>query len=95
LGAGGICDGIADSMINALQGHNIHNCQTIYSEPHAYVIGKFKEGVFTIDIPYNIYERGNLYTWIKIPNVLFTRNDISIDKIDEDPATFNRYTEHD
>jgi GNAT superfamily N-acetyltransferase len=91
LGAGGICDGIADGVINTLQTHNIHNCQTIYSEPHTYVIGKFKEGVFTIDIPYNIYERGNLYTWTKIPNVIFTKNDIIIDELDNNPSKFDQY----
>ena len=71
FGTGGICDEIADVLMDVLGSHGIHDIQSQYNEPHTYVIGKFKEGIFTIDIPFSVYESGYLYTWKKTPNVKF------------------------
>lgn len=94
-GTGGICHLIADELINVLYNHKIENCQTVCSsfEQHVYVVGKFIEGVYQIDIPYHVYETGGGYTWKKLPDVEFDRNHIVIRKLDSDPNSFNEYTD--
>lgn len=95
LGGGGICDGIADALVDVLGSHGIHDVQTQYSEPHTYVIGRFKEGIFTIDIPYSLYESGYLYTWKKKPDVKFEPSHIEIYQLDRDSGKWNEYTGED
>ena len=95
LGAGGICDGIADSLIEVLSNHGVHDVQTQYNEPHTYVIGRFAEGIFTIDIPYSIYESGYLYTWKKKPNVKFDPSHIEIYQLDRDSGKWEEYSGYD
>lgn len=36
---------------------------------------------YLVDIPYSVYEQGGGYNWKKIPNVVFTSNDVQILKI--------------
>ena len=91
LGSGGICDGIADGMIDVLIRHGIHNVQTQYNEPHTYVIGRFREGIFTIDVPYSTYESGYLYTWKKKPEVRFDPSFIDIQLLDANPRKLKQY----
>jgi hypothetical protein len=95
LGRGGICHLIADELITVLYNNNIENCQTVCStfEQHVYVVGKFAEGVYQIDIPYSIYETGGGYNWKKLPNVVFERGDIVISRLDSDPDSFEQYTD--
>jgi len=95
LGRGGICHLIADELINVLYNHHIQNCQTVCSthEQHVYVVGKFTEGVYQIDIPYRVYETGGGYTWKKLPDIVFDRKHIGINRIDSDPNNFNQYTD--
>lgn len=95
LGRGGICHLIADKLISALYSSGINNVQSVCSsfEQHVYVIGAFKEGVYSIDIPYHIYEKGAAFTWKKLPDIVFDRGDVSIDKIDSDFNNLNQYIE--
>lgn len=92
LGEGGICDGIADALMEVLGSHGIHDVQTQYSEPHTYIIGRFVEGIFTIDIPYSVYESGYLYTWKKKPNVKFEPGNIEIYQLDKNSGAWEEYT---
>jgi hypothetical protein len=96
VGYGGICQLIADELVCILSNHDIYNCEIISSnsEPHVYVMGCFKEGIFTIDIPWSIYERGSGYVWKKLPNVVFDEDHIVIDCIDPNPANFSKYIEY-
>jgi hypothetical protein len=94
LGMGGICDGIADALIDVLKSHGIYDVQTQYNEPHTYVIGRFKEGIFTIDIPYSVYESGYLYTWKKKPAVKFEPSHIEIYQLDPDSGKWEQYTDY-
>jgi hypothetical protein len=95
VGAGGICDGIADALVDVLSSHGMHDIQTQYNEPHTYVIGRFREGIFTIDIPYSLYESGYLYTWKKKPNVKFEPSHIEIYQLDADSGKWKQYTDYD
>jgi hypothetical protein len=93
LGYGGICHLIADDLIDVLQTHNIYNCQTVCSnyQQHVYVVGKFIEGVYMIDIPYYLYETGGGFTWHKTPNVVFDESYIDVIRLDADPENFKDY----
>lgn len=92
LGAGGICDRIADAMIGVLAQHGI--AATIGGQDgddHAWVIAKSEDGVVGVDIPYRLYERGAGYSWTRIPGVIFSEDDVEIMVIDPDPAKFPLY----
>jgi hypothetical protein len=95
VGGGGICHLIADDLISVLYRHKIDNVQSVCSnyEQHVYIVGQFKEGIYEIDIPYNVYETGGGYSWKKIPDVEFNRNDIVINRLSSDPSEYNNYVE--
>lgn len=95
LGRGGICHLIADDLIDVLYRHKIENVQSVCSnyEQHVYVVGQFKEGIYEIDIPYDVYETGGGFTWKKIPNVQFSRNDIVIRRLSSDPSEYSNYVD--
>lgn len=95
LGSGGICHLIADDLIDVLYRHKIENVQSVCSnfEQHVYVVGQFKEGIYEIDIPYNVYESGGGFTWRKIPDVQFSRNDIVIRRLSSDPTEYSNYVD--
>lgn len=92
-GGGGICDDIAAEMASILSDHGMYDVQTQYNEPHTYVIGKFREGVFTIDIPYDVYESGNFYTWKKKKDVKFDPSHIQIYQLDHNSRNWKKYVE--
>lgn len=95
-GGGGVCHDIADAMSGVLSNHNIE--ATSFSQQigdvHVYVIAQFKEGVYEINIPPNVYETGSGYTWKKIPGVRFDAGDVIVAQIDRDPNRFADYTEY-
>ena len=94
-GGGGICHDIADAMCGILSSKGIE-CTTFSAsigEVHVWAIAKFAEGVYSIDIPPNVYETGGGYTWKKMRDITFTPNDINIDKITADPNEFDQYSE--
>jgi len=95
LGRGGICHLIADDLIGVLYKHNIDNVQSVCSshEQHVYIVGQFKEGVYEIDIPYDIYETGGGFTWKKKPDVKFSREDIVISRLSSVPSEYKDYVD--
>lgn len=95
LGRGGICHLIADDLINVLYRNKIDNVQSVCSnyEQHVYIVGQFKEGIYEIDIPYDVYETGGGFTWKKRPDVIFSRQDIVVSRLSSDPSEFNNYTD--
>ncbi len=94
LGRGGICHIIADDMAGVLSNIGIE-CSPVCSnyEQHVYLVAKFREGVFMIDIPYYVYERGGGFTWKKLPDVVFDESHVDISKLDSDPRRFDQYTD--
>lgn len=84
-GGGGICDGIADAIVgviyNSIDGIEAGTCSSSVGEQHTFTVvhdGKFG---FIVDIPYNMYESGSLYSWDKIDGVVFSADDIVINEI--------------
>lgn len=92
---GGICHLIADSICSVLFDLDVE-CSSVSSchEQHVYVAVKCKEGLFTIDIPYWIYETGGGFNWKKIPDVKFEERDIQFYRVSSDPEEFDAYTEN-
>lgn len=95
LGRGGICHLIADDLVRVLYKHKIDNVQSVCSshEQHVYIVGQFKEGIYEIDIPYDIYETGGGFTWKKRPDVTFSREDIIIRRLSSDPSEYKDYVD--
>jgi hypothetical protein len=94
-GGGGICHDIADNMAEVLGNAGVEATTVSQSvgDVHVFVVAKFREGVYSIDIPPSLYERGYAYTWTKIPGVRFGAGDISVDLVDRNPERFEDYTE--
>lgn len=83
LGAGGICDQIANEIIGVLSNHDYDAEEGGHDgDDHAYAVIRTDESHgFSIDIPYNIYEHKlGMYEYQKIPNVKFDENDVYIDE---------------
>lgn len=89
---GGICHYIADDICSVLNDHGI-DCATISCshEQHVYVAGKFLEGIYSIDIPYQIYETGGGYNWKKISGVVFEPSDVVFYKVSNDTSEWDNY----
>ena len=95
LGTGGICHLIADDVADILTDNGIEAASVCSNyEQHVYLICKFKEGVFRIDIPYSVYETGGGYNWKKLPDVKFDSSHIEIDGIDNNPNNFDQYVDY-
>lgn len=94
-GGGGICHDIADAMVEVLSHHNIDAFSYSQSigDVHVYVIAQLKEGVYEINIPPEVYERGSGYSWTKIPGVHFQPGHIIVAQISPDPHSFNDYAD--
>lgn len=92
---GGICHEIAEAMVDVLTNHRIEAVSFSQSidEVHVYVIAKFKEGVYEINIPPYIYETGSGYSWKKILGVKFQPNHVVVERIFADPNKFQEYEE--
>jgi hypothetical protein len=86
LGSGGICQDIADAISGVLSHHGVdtHVFSQTVGEQHVYTVAKFKEGIYSVDIPFHIYETGAGYNWKKKPGVTFKPGDISVHMIEDD-----------
>jgi hypothetical protein len=89
---GGICHIIADAVCDVLYSAGIE-CTPVSCdyEQHVYVAAKFEEGIYTIDIPYHIYETGGGFSWKKIPDVVFEKNDVVFYRASGDPNDWENY----
>src|SRR5262245_25040085 len=93
LCGGGICQNIAEEIAGKL-GENGIEATTVSAqigEQHVWVVAKLEDGVYSIDIPPSTYETGGGYSWRKIKDVEFTKDDIVVDRIDADPNRFEDY----
>jgi hypothetical protein len=93
VGFGGICHLIADAMADILngKGFEVATVSATSGDQHVWVVGKFVEGVYSIDISPYTYEKGAGYTWSKIPNVRLTESDLEVIRLDVDPDAFENY----
>ncbi len=90
---GGICHIIADAICDVMWNIGIE-CTTVSCsyEQHVYVAVKVEEGVYTIDIPYSIYETGGGFNWQKKPDIKFDTGDVVFYRVSGDPEEFENYT---
>jgi hypothetical protein len=71
-GTGGICDIIAQGIIDILCEASIEAIKGGQDgDDHAFVIAYKGDTAFVIDIPYSVYETGGGYSWKKKPDVVF------------------------
>jgi hypothetical protein len=94
VGAGGICHLIADAMTDVLSKYSVWSqSQSCSHEVHVNVIAQFREGIYVVDInPYD-YETGGGYTWKKRPDIEFTPDFVTADKLDGNPFNLREYVE--
>lgn len=77
LGRGGICQLIADRISSELEFPTLEGGQD--GDEHATVlVTDWISEVYEVDIPYGLYETGGGYKWVKIPDVVFTPDMITI-----------------
>jgi hypothetical protein len=94
LNGGGVCHLIADKIADILSSAGIRvTTQQSMNEQHVYCVCQFRDGVFEIDIPHQLYERGGGFTWYKLPNIVFTPADVQVECLDGDPARMGQYVE--
>jgi|ERR1035437_4380320 hypothetical protein len=96
LGHGGICHLIADDLADILSGVGIE-CSTVCdsSVQHVYLVCKFREGIYSIDIPYYFYESGGGFSWKKKKDIKFDSSHVIIHPIDRNPRNFKKYIDYD
>jgi hypothetical protein len=56
-----------------------------------YVVCQLADGIYKLDIPYSLYERGAGYAWTKIQGVSFKADDLDWYRLDANPEAFNEY----
>jgi hypothetical protein len=92
---GGICHFIAEELVRVLDASGIEaSSVSSMHEQHVYVACKLVEGVFTLDIPYSLYERGALFTWSKIQGVRFDVHSLVWTQVDSNPGMYEKYIEN-
>lgn len=93
-GGGGICHLIADALVEVLLEAGIE-AQSVSSnfEQHVYVVCCLAEGVYSLDIPYRLYEIGSMFSWTKIPDVEFDESSLEWFRLDANPRNYTQYVE--
>lgn len=95
LNGGGICDLVAGAMAEVLEqsGCSTGLVSAQVGEQHVFVVARTADGVYEVDIPYYLYERGGGYQWTKLPGVSFEESDIVIRRLSNDPRDFADYVD--
>lgn len=94
LGTGGACDLVAQALGEVLdeQFPDVgHATQWSEMTTHTSVIVRLSDGVHELDIHHSVYEQGFGYVWRKRENVILTGEDISLVRLDQDPANYCMY----
>ena len=83
LGAGGICDSIADAIGHVLVQNGVDYTDGGHDgDDHAYLVAYNSDESYVVDIPCHIYEQGGGYSWTKVPDVQFEPSDVTIVRVD-------------
>lgn len=91
-GSGGICDEIADAIVNVLTTVDV-NCYTEnyadrgFNHTSVTAIDYTRREAFEVDIPYTVYEIGSGYNFEKIIDVLIKPEDVYINELDFELVT--------
>jgi len=83
--SGGICQDIADKICEVMNSNGI-DCLTqdaMIGDQHVWAVAYNEDyqEAFMIDIHPNVYESGGGYNWKKLPNVIFSENDVIIENV--------------
>ena len=94
LGAGGICQDIADEMASHLNSVGLEAVPVAaeIGEQHVWVVARAKDGVFLVDIPPGTYETGGGYNWRKREGVVFGPEDLIVDQLSPSPKDFWKFS---
>jgi len=86
LGAGGICQDIADAMGNVvaaqLDNVDIHTLDAQCGEQHVWIAVVAGGEAYHVDIPPSVYETGGGYNWRKRADVTIEPDDVMIERAD-------------
>ena len=83
LGTGGICDEMAEKFCDYIIRTMKYDAFSYYDEysTHTYCIVYDDNAAYILDLPADVYEKGYLYTWKKIKNVIIKESDFEIIKV--------------
>jgi len=85
LGAGGICDRVADAITDTLYSH-LGDVEVALGAPegedHQWVVVSDGKEAFVVDIPPGAYETGGGYAWTKIEGARIEPSDVFVGPID-------------
>jgi hypothetical protein len=91
LGAGGICDQVADALSGVI-GQGVEDAELFEGgqdgDDHAWVVVQRGDEAYGVDIPPGVYESGGGYNWKKKEGVIFEPGYIVIFPVplQEDPS---------
>ena len=94
-GAGGICHDIADRIVSVLseKGVDAVSVPAAVGENHVFAVAALADGVWSIDIPPNVYEAGGGYVWRKLPDVTFSPEHLDFFRISPEALTGDQLSE--
>jgi hypothetical protein len=92
-GEGGICDPIANAMVQVIDSANLHLLvQSEDLDEHVDLLILAADGIWRIDLPSSIYEvHHGLYRWRKIHGVQFSAEDLTFELVDPNPGNYLLY----
>lgn len=92
FGVGGICDVVADAVAGVLSQAGIEaSTRHYFNDNHTVVIAQLPSGIYEVDIPLHLYERGSWYRYTKIPGVKFTPEHVTVVQLDPDPSNYDLF----
>lgn len=84
LGAGGICQDVAEAMVGVLVEAGI-DAMTVdnqgMGDQHVWVVAWTADEAFVVDIPPHVYETGGGYTWRKRSDVTIEPTDVMVEEM--------------
>lgn len=90
LGGGGICDQITQALADVIVS-NIADVEIVdgghEGDDHAYLIALDEDEACLVDIPASTYEMGGGYSWQKVPDVVFTPDDVIIAPVNREDVS--------
>ena len=94
VGVGGICQEIADAIGGVLSRAGF-DAITVdnqgVGEQHVWLLAALPDGIYSIDIPARVYERGGGYVWKKTPGVVFQPEHLVVSLTNDDPDSLDQY----
>lgn len=80
-GGGGICDDVADAVCDVLRESGVAEDVTtwhVQDDNHTVALALMSDGVWEVDVPSGVYERGSWYNYRKVPDVRIGAGDVTV-----------------